>query len=301
TVLKLEQAFGKDCEEAKPKRPIKIEVPARGMVLSAGDFKIEDDGRVRLWPLSVALFGKARGEDGTPEINTIRGDVAYITFERPIQTLSDMGKHRITAGQIAGSIRVVNNRRSAGRDDDLSVYIGSGPLDYRQKDQRIGTDDYVRLVDSSSRPRPTVISGQGMVLDLIAEAPAGRPGQPRPRKQQFDTITGVKRVRLLSAVAMDLFMDSRSGFLNSRPPAARPEPAGGTKTAAGPGGEKTHLVIKTHGPFSYDLRKDFARFDVPPRRGDRTPHLPEFVEVVRVHEAVGKQTEKLDHLNCEHL
>src|SRR5262249_25016117 len=148
---------------------IKIEVQARGLILVSKEFEILDDGRVRLIPLSVAVYGKTRGEDGTPEINTLRGDEAYLTFEHKIETISDMGKYRIIAAQIAANIRIVNNRRTPFRDDDLSVDIARGPLYYRQKDQRIWTEDFVRLVDQQSKPEPTVITGEGMVLDLIAD------------------------------------------------------------------------------------------------------------------------------------
>src|SRR5262245_49825552 len=76
---KLIQAFGKDCPELKQRDyPMKIEVPSHGFVLATKAVQFEPDGRVRLIPLSVAIFGKARGEDGTPEINTVRGDVGYL-------------------------------------------------------------------------------------------------------------------------------------------------------------------------------------------------------------------------------
>ena len=303
TARKLEEAFGKGCEEASLKRPIKIEVPARGMILSAGDFKIMEmpDGRVRLWPLSVALFGKARGEDGTPEINTIRGDEAFLTFERPIQTVQDIGKYRIIAAEIIGhtgelGIRIVNNHRTAGRDDDLSVFIPKGPLYYRQKDQRVWTNDFVRLVDSSSKPSPTVVTGHGLILDLIAGDPATSHAR---KKQQMDNITGVRSVRLLSSVDMSLYVESGSGFLSSqktadaRPAARKRGP--GEKKAAEP--EKSHLVIKTAGPFFYDMQKEFARFDVPLRRQHQSASLPDQVSVMRGDEKVGKY----DQLLCEHL
>src|SRR5437868_679658 len=61
---KLTQAFGQECPELQ--RPIKLELHARSMVLAAGQFQIEADGRrVCLSPLSVALFGKDKG-DGRP-------------------------------------------------------------------------------------------------------------------------------------------------------------------------------------------------------------------------------------------
>lgn len=301
-VKKLEEAFGKDCPEAK--RPIKIEVQARGLILAAREFEIlPDDGRVRLCPLSVAIFAMARGaEDAAPEVNTVRGDEAYLVFERPIKTVADMSKYRIVAGQLAGNIRIVNNRRTPQRADDLFVNINKGPLYYNQKTQRIWTDDYVHLEDWQSSPGPTKIRGQGMELALVAEPPGGRRGAPAPaRRQQFDNITGVERVKLHAAVDMHLYVDARSGFLNSasgpRPPAAgagAAPPGGGGKPAA----EKARLTIKTHGPFEYDLVKDFARFDVPARRGG----LQDCVEVIRVHEVPDNpKASKQETLQCDHL
>src|SRR5439155_4545455 len=232
------------------------------------------------------LYGKARGEDGTPETNTVRGDEAYIQFEHPIVTMADMGKYRIIAGQIAGNIRIVNNRRTPFRDDDLSVDIPRGPLYYRQSDQRVWTDDVVRLVDQQSKPQPTDISGAGMVLDLLTEAPSGRPGGAPPsagrgRRQQFDNITGVKSVTLHSTVDMHLYVDAHSGFLNSQKPDAAKKPSGppdkGKGAATTQVSEKAKLIIKTPGPFSYDLQKDFARFDIPTKKGQ----FPEQVLVTR--------------------
>src|SRR5262249_15591152 len=63
--------------------------------------------------------------------------------------------------------------------------------------------------------------------------------------------------------------------------------------------EKAKLVIKTPGPFFYDLQKDFARFDIPTKKGQ----FPEQVLVTRVNppppntDAPPKQ----DHLICDHL
>ena len=298
TARRLEQAFGKGCEEASLKRPIKIEVPARGMILSAGDFRIMEmpDGRVELKPVSVALFGKAIGEDGTPEINTIRGNIAYLTFDHPIQYPQDIGRYHITDAQIAGDVSLVNNRRTAGRDDDISVFLRNGPLFYRQKDQRIWTDDVVYLRDDSSKPRPTEIRGHGMILDLLSEAPAAA-RTSRPRKQQVDNITGVRRVRLLSMVDMHLYVDAGSGFLSSDkpPPRATAAKPGEKKPAAA--AEKSHLHIVTPGEFSYDMQKEFARFDIPEGYRQHPASLPEQVLVDRGDD----KTTLYDHLICEHL
>ena len=297
TARRLEQAFGKGCEEASLKRPIKIEIPARGMILSAGDFRIMPmpDGRVELKPVSVALFGKAIGEDGTPEINTIRGNIAYLTFDHPIEYPQDIGRSHVAA-QIAGEVLLVNNRRSAGRDDDISVYLRNGPLFYRQQDQRIWTDDVVYLRDDSSKPRPTEIRGHGMILDLLAEAPAAaRTG--RPRKQQVDNITGVRRVRLLSTVDMHLYVDSGSGFLSSTNQHRRRRWRNRERRSRSRLRRSLTCTSSHPGPFSYDMQKEFARFDIPSGYRQHPANLPEHVTVDRGDD----KTTKYDHLICEHL
>src|SRR5262249_29506746 len=88
---KLQQAVGPDCEETR--FTIKMEVRSRGLVLATNNFSIEQggarDGQVKLEPFSVAIYGKAKGPDSYPEINTIQSDVAYLTFDQPIKSASD--------------------------------------------------------------------------------------------------------------------------------------------------------------------------------------------------------------------
>src|SRR5262245_24987873 len=259
---KLEQAFGRECPELR--RPIKIEVPARGLLLVTREITFENDGRVKLNPVSVAVFGKNKGEDSTPEINTIRGNVAYLTFDRPIHQASDIANHKIVAGQVAGDILLVNNRRTLARDDDLTVDIRQGPLYYDQKSQRVWTEDFVKIIDAQSKPQANTISGKGMMLELITEQPA-RPGQAR-RPRQYDNITGIKCAHLRSTVDMNLHIDARSGFLSSKDTPAPGKAPADVKTSASPTGkdrtkpaaqqpEKALLVIKTQGPFLYDLQR----------------------------------------------
>jgi lipopolysaccharide export system protein LptA len=286
TDRKLEMSFGPDCPELK--RPIKIDLPPpRGIVLAAKDFQILDDGRVKLQPISVALFGKNKGEDGTPEINTLRGEVSYFTFEHPIKTVSDMGKYKIIAAQVTGqTIRIVNNRRTRSTGDDLTVDIKHGPLFYDQMQMRIWTDEFVHLEDAQSKPKPTTISGLGMVLDLMSEQAAPKRG----RKSQSETITGVRKAHLHSDVEMNLYVDSRSGFLGPVQPAETDKSKTGKDARAEP--EKSHVIIKTFGPFHYDLQKEYATFD----KGRDTTH-PTSVRVDRFHDALGKH----DQLDSDHL
>src|SRR5262249_22632435 len=57
------------------------------------------------------------------------------------------------------------------------------------------------------------------------------------------------------------------------------------------------LIIQTGGSFSYDVVKDFARFDIPPPRLGLTGRSDERVLVTRCQDPLGKY----DQLVCEHL
>ena len=55
------------------------------MVVAARDFTIQDnDGRLKLDDVSVALFGKDPGDGKPVEINTIRAKQAYLTFDKKL-------------------------------------------------------------------------------------------------------------------------------------------------------------------------------------------------------------------------
>src|SRR5215211_1018237 len=67
---KCELAFGPYCPELR--YPIRTEMHDRGILLAAVNAEIVKEGkyagRMKLWPLSLASFGKKLGADGTPEI-----------------------------------------------------------------------------------------------------------------------------------------------------------------------------------------------------------------------------------------
>jgi hypothetical protein len=289
---KLIQAFGPDCEELN--RPIKLELHAKRTVLAAHEFNIEQDGRVRLTPLSLALFGADHGDGRGIEINTIRADQAYIRFDRPITHGSEMGNRKIVAAELYKNIRVINNHRTPARDDDLQVDIANGPLYYDEDKHMIWTKDFVQVRDYQSKPKPTEIGGQMMDMELLYDSPAGKPGA---RKQKGESVTGVKSIVLHSNVTMHLYVDGQSGFPggNRDRPAAAPQP----KTATGPATpppEKAHVKIHTDGRFRYEVGKDYdiARFDAP--EGD-TGRRPRDVEAKRTLDSLGT----VDQLVCEHL
>jgi polysaccharide biosynthesis/export protein len=91
----LEVAFGKECPERD--YAIKVQIHSRGMVLAAKELAIEKDGRVRLAPVSAAIFGKTNNDGKVPEINTVRANVARLTFDPPIAHPADMAKHKLVA------------------------------------------------------------------------------------------------------------------------------------------------------------------------------------------------------------
>jgi hypothetical protein len=277
TEKKLRLAFGDECEEAR--RDIKIEMKAKGLVLSCNEFKIEDDGRVRLTPFSIAVF-KDKGDGSFPEINTVRCKEAYLRFEQPIVAITDMGSHRIVGAEFRGDIKASNNRRTPLKSDDLEAQIPKGPVFFDDQENIIWTDDFVKLLDTQTQPQPTAIKAKGLELHLTKDTPAAKPaGHGGAKGTVSTTITGVERIILRSNVEMDLWVDVRSGF-----PGGGPEKPGRPEAAPAAPVEKSKVIIKTVGPFNYDLQKDFAEFESPPPGSNQGEGLaPGQVLVLREH------------------
>jgi lipopolysaccharide export system protein LptA len=296
---KLTQAFGPNCPELT--RPIRVELHARNMVLTAAEYDITKEGQVTFNMISVIMFGKDRGDGRPLEMNTIRGDFAVLTFERPVSNLSEVGSNKVVEARLERRIEVVSNRRRPQRDQDLRVEISKGPLFYSEPRHLIWTQDWVRLVDNKPKPHPHRVRGLGMEMELLAESRQPRPGAP-PRKGRGDSITGIKRIALHSAVEMELYVDGKSGFLGgqqgaNRPAPGAPVPAGDAPPPAGPSTPPSHVHITTPGRFTYDIFQDhdLARFELPEAPPD--PRVPMDVTVVRHHPApVGP-----DQLICQYL
>ncbi len=320
---KLVMAFGDECPELK--RPIRMEMVARGIVLAAGDFKVEPDGRVKLWPFSVIIFGKERSEPGKepgyPKINTVQSDIAFLRFDQPIETISDMANHKVVGGELIGTpggkgVFLRNNRGTPRRDDDLTLTT-DGPVFYEESRQQIWTAVDVRIVDEQNRDKdvPTEIKATGMDVYLVSDEEkareekakpvekAGKVARDKAKDKSAINVNGVKEIVLRSDVDMRLFVDSRSGFLGSPKSASgkpgdkpreaaktRPAPAASAKTDAVPSKDLVH--IETQGRFHYDVLTDQARFDISQKPSPR----PNRVEVRRRTGPNG-----LDQLDCEHL
>jgi hypothetical protein len=299
---KLIMAFGKDCPELG--YALKFQVRSKGMVLAAKSFQIDQEtGKVKLETLSVATFGKHTPEGKFPEINTIRGQVAYLTFDHRITNPADMAKYKIVEAELFKDIEIINNRKTPERDDDLSLTT-QGPIYYKEADHHIWTANAVEIIDLQSKPDPTKINAVGMDLWLATEASA--PPKPdekaakkaAPPKPRSDSISGVERVLLRQDVDMHLYLDGKSGFLatgksdkdkkeEKKAPAIEaegdPQPA-----------KRDHVHIHTQGPFNYDVEKMHAQFDV----SQQPSPYPNRVEVHRFNLLDDGRSDELD---CERL
>jgi hypothetical protein len=304
---RLRQAFGEECDELN--RPIKLELQPKRMLLAAQSPKLlkssteeEEGGKefrcLRLDRVSIALFSENRNDGRGVEINTIQADVAYLTFDRPITTPYEASSRKIIAGELRGDVRIVNNRRTPGRDDDLVLLIPRGPLYYDESRHLVWTDDIIQLKDYQCKPKPIQIDGTGMEMELLTEPPA-KPGAPAPRKVKGDSVTGVKKIVLRSGVTMHLYVAGQFlGGANKEPGQARPAP----DPAEAP--EKAHVTITCPGRFQYEFlpEGDRAQFDVP-AADSRAPAPPangvgaKDVKVTRHQEKLGL----MDQLFCQHL
>ncbi|MCI0460264.1 MAG: LptA/OstA family protein [Gemmataceae bacterium] len=312
----LRLAFGDDCPESK--RTIKLETRAKGLVLAADIVQFMDDGRVKLIPFSLALFGKETGPDKIPEITTVRSDIAIIKFDRPVKSIADMGNRRMVAGELQheanrrreddgqGGVTIVNNQRTWQRDDDVSVFT-PGPVYYDEALHKIWTKEVVRLTDLRSRPNPTSVTAVGMDIYLAHEPTPPGAAVPVAPKSKGNGPSGVELVTLRSHVSMTLWVDANSGFLGgsraeARTPArdaASPAPTAASASAAperakpDAGSDKAQVIINTQGPFTYNLSTAQATFDISKQPSKYANH----VVVNRLNDLEGKREE----LVCEHL
>jgi hypothetical protein len=307
---KLEMAFPRAREE-ELKWPVQLELSSKSMVLAAGAYRIEDDGRVLLEPMSLALFGKKKNDGREIEINTLKCKQAYLKFDRRITSLSpsEMTGRKIVEAELFGNpqtpIRITNNRRTTVREDDLEVTITNGPLYYIEKTQIVRTSDHVHLRDGDHTirdgqliPPRAIINAQGMEMELATSAPPPRPGVVPAAKPKNESISGVKRIILKEDVDMFLYVAGGTPFPGNKANAERPSPGPHpVPTAASPHpAEPAHIHIVCPGRFEYELFKDhdMARFDVPIDADQATS--PQDVTVTRINKQSGN-----DMLVCKHL
>ncbi len=248
----------------------------QGIVLAADDGRLVD-GKLMLTHVSVALLGKQKKEGGEPEVNTIRGQTAFIEFDQPINNLKDANDRRPVGGTIEGNVRLQNNRSTARTDDDL--HLDTEWLAFNENQHRIWTDRSVIMTDSN--PFQRRITGTGLEVLLIPkeDKPGDRKEKHRP------SVGGVKQIRIEREVRMDLLADA-DGFLSS-----------GSAAGKSPS-VKSPVAVTSRGSFLYEVE-----FEPETDRATFTDH----VNVIRKLEAAtppgGDKPagEQYDQLDCEKL
>jgi hypothetical protein len=294
--LKMGLAFGADSDEAR--RVFVFDSRTRGMLLAVDKFEIQDDGRVKLWPFSVALFPKHKDESPVPEINTIQSEVAYLTLDQPVKTFAELNSRRIIGIQLEGNsgVTIINNRHTLERNDDIEVRITLAPVYYRESDNKIWSEGFVRLLDSSSQPHPTEITAKGLEVQLTKDTQPLRSKNAAPVKNS-EAVSGVESVLLQKHVEMHLYVDAQNGFMaDTQDAKKKPAPKSSEPKAVA---EKAHVIVKTAGSMHYDLTKELAVFDVPPLPAGAGPGDGEKVHLTRDTSINGKG--KLDQLDCDNL
>ncbi len=307
----LRQAFGAGSEEMS--RPIRLLVRDKGMVVSAGQFSIEVDGRVKFAPFSAAIFPKHK-DGGYPEINTFQCDFAFLALDKPVQMPWELVNRELTAVELRGGggrgVKIINNRRTPEENDDLEVIVTQAPLFYEARRNLIWSDGYVKLCDFQSQPKPTVVIGRGMEMHLAPDS--------GPNKPNVEDIGKVELLILRSNVSMYFYLDSYEGFLDGNDAAPAPKMPGGAQVRivqaeghrsrhndlAGVRAEPTKnppdkispekFRISTNGTFTYDATKGLAWFDSAPRSKDGTPPMQVLV-------SRDDPTEPYDQILCDHL
>src|SRR5262249_14873021 len=232
---------------------------------------------------------KERKDGSRPEITTLQADVAWITFDRPVTSFSEIAYRKIVEAELNGKVNVRNDRGRKERDQDLilknyreDTHVPSGPIYYREDTHQIWTNSVVYVDDHRSKPKPHTVTGKGLRLELLTDAPP--PGaRPPARKQQHESITGVKWISLQSGVKMVIQLDGNNGFLGGSPTAAEAagEPARAVCHPARPlradDHDARHVPLRRQqGPRRGSLRRpDQRRADAqPPASGHRRPPPP---------------------------
>lgn len=296
---KLRLAFGNECPEIN--RTVKVDVKKKGLTFASEQFILQPDGRVCFKPCSLALFGKEHAKTGFPEINTVRSEAAYLTFDRPISSLADIGNRKIVGAELNGAITIINNRSTPQMHDDVEVYIINGPLTYNEPQNLISTRSFVKLLDKQAQPDPTQVTAIGLEIHLTPDTNLS--GSARPAaKPRSSNVSGIDKVILLSNVDMRLHIDPKSKFMAGTRAGKSEAPLPAVaKEEQHP--EDSHITIRTLGRFTYDSPKNLAIFESPPPRpqSEKPQAFPsDQVEVIRIHKQ-DKSDQKTDQLSCDRL
>ncbi|MFO0864529.1 MAG: hypothetical protein U0744_07745 [Gemmataceae bacterium] len=294
--VKFRIAFGEQCEELG--RSIRFNMHSKNALLAAEVATINEnqDGLVKLTPFSAAVFQKANDDRPFPEVNTIQCETAIITMDKPITHIGEMANRKVKRIELRGrhGVKLINNRGTASKADDVEVHITGEPLFFEEgvEHDLVWTDGIVQLLDLSVKPHPTKVTAKGMDMHLTKEQDT--PEAKAAKKKGKKTGGEMELLVLRSYVDMYLYIDADDGFLASPKEFAE----GAKKEPAKKSGEKSKVVVKTDGPFRYEPMREFARFDIP-KRGPTAPKTPDQILVTRENR-VGNVS-KFDQLVCDAL
>jgi hypothetical protein len=82
-----------------------LDLRKKGLLLATGQFELENDGRIKLVPCSIAWFD-LKTKDQPKTLLTVRSSFAYLTLNRPITSLGELADRQILAIEFANGLRL---------------------------------------------------------------------------------------------------------------------------------------------------------------------------------------------------
>jgi hypothetical protein len=65
-----------------------------------------DNGRMKLTDCAIVQIEKDEGKGKASRPTAVRASVAYLTFDKPISTIADLGNRKIVSAELPGGIRL---------------------------------------------------------------------------------------------------------------------------------------------------------------------------------------------------
>jgi hypothetical protein len=235
----------------------------RGYWMFFQKYAFEREGR-RLKVSPFAVIWRSRGK---ANLNTLRGDVAYVDFDKPFNIAPKPGAEpaRVVHARIDGEVRLRDDKGTRDNPgDDLTI----GPLrhvEYDEPTQQITTDSYIEL-----READLVATGVGLVIQLRPSEPTS--GKPAGAVGGF---SGAQWLELKNQIQITVEDVGRTGIV----------PGGKVSTERRPG------AIRCDGPLHIDLPRPLPR-GAPPDT-PRDPIVARFHKDVIAQQGGGDQPDQL--------
>jgi hypothetical protein len=84
----------------------KLEFRSKGLLIAANEIAF-DGGRMKLADCGIVQFEKdqEQGKDSRP--TAIRSSTVFLTFDKPISAVADLGNRTIVSAELAGGVRLI--------------------------------------------------------------------------------------------------------------------------------------------------------------------------------------------------